>query len=110
MAQTVPGSPPPHSDWTVQTADRIEAVIEVVRDKTTVPVIKVARVVVYGLIAGVMGSVALVLLAVSVFRLHVYLPFNDEGRKVYVTYFGTGAIFLLLGTFLWRRRAPRNKG
>jgi uncharacterized membrane protein len=110
MTQTVPGSPPSGSDWTVQTADRIESVVEVVRDKTTVPVTKVARAVVYGLIAGVMGSVAMVLLAVAVFRLNVYVPVDRVGRKVYIAYFAVGAIFLLAGMFLWRKRVARNKG
>jgi hypothetical protein len=110
MSQTVPGTPPSGSDWTAQTADRIESVVEIVRDKTTVPVIKVARAVVYGLIAGVMGSLAMVLFAVAFFRLNVYLPFDEEGRKVYVAYFAVGAIFLLVGMFLWSKRAPRSKG
>src|ERR1700737_2807996 len=104
-----PGSPSSASDWTVQTADRIESAIEVVRDKTTVPVTKAARSVVYGLVAGVVGSIAFVLLVIAVLRLHVYLPFNPEGRKVYATYLALGAIFLLIGMFLWRRRVPRSK-
>ena len=110
MAQTVPRTPPPARDWTAQGADRIESIVETVRDKTTVPVTKVARGAVYGLIAAVMGLLALILVVVGLFRLHVYLPFGNEGRKVYITDLGLGAIFLGVGMLLWRRRSPRTKG
>jgi hypothetical protein len=109
MAQTVSPKPSSGRDWTVETVDRIESIVETVREKTTVPVTKAARAVVYGLIAAVMGALALLLLVIGLFRLHVYLPFNDEGRKVYATYLGLGAIFVGLGVFVWRRRLPRMK-
>jgi hypothetical protein len=110
MSQTLSSSPPPGRDWTAEAADRIESVVETVRDKTTVPVTKVARAIVYGLIAAALGTLALVLMVIGLFRLHVYLPFDEEGQKVYATYFFLGAIFLLVGAFLWRKRAPRTKG
>jgi hypothetical protein len=109
MAQTVPRTPPPGRDWTVQTADRIESIVETVRDKTTVPLTKAARAIVYGLIAGVMGALALLLSLIGLFRLHVYLPLSDEGRKVYATYLGLGGLFIGIGVFLWRKRLPRTR-
>jgi hypothetical protein len=109
MVPPLSGSPPSRSDWTVETAERIESVVGTVREKTIVPVTKTARGVVYGLIAGVMGAVALVLLVIGLLRLHVYLPFDEEGQKVYATYLALGAIFLIFGMFLWRKRAPRTK-
>jgi hypothetical protein len=110
MAQIAPQSPA-GSDWTVEAADRIDAVVATVREKTTVPVQKVARAIVFGLIAAVLGIVAGVLAAIGLFRLHVYLPFgHNEGRKVWVTYAGVGAIFLAAGTLIWRNRKPRHKG
>ncbi|MDP9074249.1 MAG: hypothetical protein M3N98_08770 [Actinomycetota bacterium] len=110
MAQTAPRPSPSQRDWTEEAADRIEAVVVAVRDKTTVPIQKVARAVVYGLVAGVLGATALVLLVVAVFRLHVYLPFHPEARRVWVSYLGTGAIFLVVGLLLWHKRTPRAKG
>lgn len=94
------------SDWTVDVADRIESTVSTVRDKTTAPLTKVARGVVFGIIAAVTGVVALVLLVVAVLRLHVYLPFHPEGRRMWVAYVGLGAIFVLAGAFFWRRRTP----
>jgi hypothetical protein len=109
MAPPVSSPRPSHPDWTAETAERIESIVETVRDKTTVPVTKTARAVVYGLITAVMGVVAVVLLVIGLLRLHVYLPFDEEGQKVYATYFVLGAIFLVLGMFLWRKRAPKAK-
>lgn len=109
MAQVAPRPPAAGDDWTVKTADRIEEIVETVRDKTTVPVQKAARAVVYGLVAGVMGLLAFVLSVVGLFRLHRYIPLHQEARRVWVTYVGLGAIFLLAGMFLWRKRRPSSK-
>jgi protein-S-isoprenylcysteine O-methyltransferase Ste14 len=62
---------------------------------------------VYGLVAGLLGVTALVLLVVALFRLHVYLPFHPEGRRVWISYAGMGAIFVALGGFLWRKRTAQ---
>lgn len=107
MAQT--GSPPPEPgrDWTAEAADRIEAVVTAVREKTTVPVQKIAAAVVYGLVAAFVGVTALGVLLVGLVRLHVYLPFHPESRRVWLSYVVVGAIFAGLGGFLWRKRTAR---
>jgi hypothetical protein len=89
-------------------ADHIEFVVETVRDKTTVPVTKVARGVVFGLVAAAAGTTALILVVIAVVRLHVYLPFHPEGRRVWTSYAVLGAIFMLAGAFFWRKRAARD--
>ena len=103
MAQTAPRPPATSQDWPVLATDRIEAVVGTVREKTTVPVQKVARGIVYGLIAAIMALLALVLVVIGLLRLHVYLPFHPEGRRVWVSYVGIGAIFILVGALLWRK-------
>src|ERR1700722_12497979 len=96
--------PKPERDWTNEVADRIESVVTTVRDKTTVPVQKVASAVVYGLVAGLLGALALILLLVGGFRLlFAYLPFHPEGRRVWTTYMTLGAIFTVVGGFFWRK-------
>ncbi|HZQ27442.1 MAG TPA: hypothetical protein VFA94_07070 [Acidimicrobiales bacterium] len=98
-------------DWAVQAADTIERVVTGVRDKTTVPIITVARVLVFGLLAAVMGAVALILFSVGLVRvLDTYLtgPLDSHARAVWVTEAGLGGIFTLAGLFLWtRRRTPQ---
>src|SRR5438309_9145097 len=94
---------PAGQDWTVQAADRIESVVGTIRDKTVVPVTTVARGIVYGILAGVLGVMALLLLAVGAIRaLAVYLPFHvgeSHARSVWASYAIVGGIFVLLGWF-----------
>jgi hypothetical protein len=101
--------PVPTRDWTVDAVDRLDAVVDAVREKSTVPLTKVARAVVFGLVAVVFALLALVLFVIGLLRLHVYLPLNEEGRKIYATYIVLGAIFVLVGMFLWRLASPRTK-
>lgn len=90
-------------DWAAQTADRIDKVVAGVRDKTTGPVERVARVLVYGLVAAILGLTALVLLAIAVVRiLDVLLP-----GEVWSAHLLTGGIFTVLGAFLWRKRTAK---
>jgi hypothetical protein len=103
MAQTAPQPSQPDSDWTVQAADRIEAVVVAVRDNTTVPVQQGARAVTWGLFAAVMGIVALVLLVIGLIRLNVYLPVGDK-QKVWVADLIIGAIFVIAGWLFLRMR------
>lgn len=107
-ARSVTGTPT-DSDWTVAVADRIEGVVSTLRDRTTVPVTKVARAVVFGLIIATGGIAALVLLVIGLLRLHVYWPFEPGGRKLWVTYVGLGAIFVIVGALMWRKRTVRSK-
>jgi hypothetical protein len=108
MAEEAPPSKP-GGDWTVEVVHRIDTVVGTVRDKTTVPITKVARIVVYGLIAAVAAIIALWLSIVAVVRLAVvYLPFHPLSRRVWVVELALGAIFLAVGAFIWRKRWPAN--
>lgn len=96
-------------DWTVRATELIESTVGAVRTKTVVPLTKVARIVVFGLII-VMGAFAAALLfVIGLIRLvEVYLPFHPHARAVWLTYAGLGAIFALAGTFCMRRRVARS--
>ena len=110
MSQTDPPSPRPERDWTTEAADRIESIVTTVRDKTTRPIQKLAAVLVYGLVAAVVGIAALILLIAGLLRLHVYLPYHPEGRRVWTAYMALGAIFCLGGAFSWRSRRAKAEG
>lgn len=87
-------------DWAAQTADTIERVVGSVRGKTSEPLERVARIVVYGMVAAFLGIAAVVLLAVAVVRaLDIAIP--GEVWSAHVT---AGGIFAVLGLFLWRKR------
>ena len=98
-----PATPPAttSADWTVQVADTIESVVGSVRDKTAVPLETVARALVYGIVLGTMGVTALVLVTILLVRV------LDYAMPIWAAYLLLGAIFTLVGMFLWRkRRAP----
>jgi len=92
-------------DWSAQAADTIESVVGTIRDKTTVPLTTVARGIVYGIVAGVMGGAALLLLVIALVRvLDVYIPGN-----VWTVYAVVGGLFTVGGLLLWRMRRPKTK-
>ena len=93
----------PDQDWAADTADRIDHVVAVIRSKTSDRLVGVARLVVYGLLAAVMGIMALILLLVAAIRfLDAYIP-----RGVWIPYVALGAIFVVAGLFLWSKRTAK---
>lgn len=86
-------------DWTVRAADGIERVVTAIRDKTTFPLTTLARGLVYGLVAAVMGAAAVVVVAVgSVRAVDNYLP-----GRVWAAHVLVGGIFSTAGGLLLRR-------
>jgi len=95
--------PATDGDWAAQTADTIERVVGSVRGKTAEPLDRIARLLVYGLVAGILGIAAVVLLAVAVVRgLDVAIP-----GEVWSAHAVAGGIFTLAGLFLWRKRSAK---
>lgn len=90
----------PTEDWPARIADTVEHGVALVRDRTTAPLVQAARFVVYGLVAGVLGTAALVLVAIGIVRLlDVLVP-----AEVWAAHLITGGIFALVGLLLWSRR------
>jgi hypothetical protein len=103
-----PAGPGATDDWTVQVADRIESVVQTVRTRTTVPITKLAQILVFGIILAGVGLTLAVLLVIAVVRLaDSYWWFHPYARRVWVTYAVLGAIFLLSGAFFMRKRTAR---
>jgi putative Ca2+/H+ antiporter (TMEM165/GDT1 family) len=97
------------ADWPVQAADAIERVVGGVRDKTTGPAITLARGVVYGTFAAIIGIAVLTMLAVIAVRvLDVYLPESVTGdENTWLAHLIVGIVFCLLGMFSWAKRSRR---
>jgi hypothetical protein len=95
-------------DWTVQAADTIDRVVTTIRSKTSDPLVGIARWIVFGLLAAVVGSMALVLLAIGAVRaLVVYLPVGDD--RVWAAQLIVGGIFVVAGLLLFRSARPRGE-
>ncbi len=92
----------PESDWTDQVTDLVVHLVDTTRGRTTGPILKLARVVVYGFVAlvvlGVVGVLGLALIGRSLSLIPV---------DIWISYLGLGALLVLSGLFLWSRRKPR---
>src|SRR5829696_3266688 len=90
------------ADWTTDLLDRLDHYIDVVRSNTTDRLVKIARLVVFGVIAVILGSMAALIGLIFLVRiLDVVLP-----REVWLPYTLLGAIFLAGGMFLWSKKSP----
>lgn len=97
----------PVDDWPAKASATIVGYVGTVRDKTTGPALSASRVAVYALamamIAMVVAILALVLLVRLLVVLTGYVPGIDEG-EVWLAYFIVGALFMLPGMYLWRKK------
>jgi hypothetical protein len=102
----LPAPSPPDRDWAAQAADTIERVVGSIRDKTTGPALTMARGVVYGTFAALVGTACLVvLLAGTVRLLDNYLPDAVFGEDhIWAVYLILGLLFVIAGGALWGRR------
>ncbi len=90
----------PSNDWVTQATDALDRIVGVVRDRAVRPALTGARAVVYGTLALIVGSVAVVLLVVTTVRvLDVYIP-----GDVWIPYTIIGGIFFLGGVLVFPRR------
>jgi vacuolar-type H+-ATPase subunit I/STV1 len=87
------------TSWPSQAADTVERLVATVRDKTTGPLLKVVRAIVFGFVALVLGLVAFTILAIAAVRLLTLIP-----GGVWVGYLIAGGVFLLVGFGFWSRR------
>ena len=94
---------PAQPDWAAQTADTIERAVVGLRSKTTDPIERVVRIVVYGIVAAVLGITVVVLLTIALVRaLDIVLPSGVWAADLLL-----GGIFTIVGLFLWTRRRGR---
>jgi hypothetical protein len=99
---------PSTSDWPAQATDTIVNLVDQVRAKTTGPAITVARGLVFGIIVGVLGVVAAVLLLIFSIRLTTeLLDLVWDGAGVWLTYLIYGVLFTVVGGIVFGRRHIR---
>jgi hypothetical protein len=94
---------PAGAQWPAQAADLVVEVVDAVRDKTTTPVLTIARAVVYGTAIVFLAITSVVLLIVAMIRfIDVWLP-----GDVWSAYLLLGTLMLVGGLVLWATRRPR---
>ena len=96
-----------NDDWPAQASAKIVGYVEQVRDKTTGPALVASRTAVYMAAIGLIAFVLLIVMLLLLFRFLVvatgYLPFVEPNES-WVAHYILGAIFLLAGVFLWRKK------
>ncbi|MGH9065029.1 MAG: hypothetical protein ACRDZQ_09600 [Acidimicrobiales bacterium] len=90
--------------WPAKAAESLEHVVGTVRSKSVRPLQTIARALVFGLIAAVMGVVLLILMAVGTIRVLNVYAFPGEEWASYVL---VGGIFALAGLFVSSRKQAR---
>jgi len=90
----------PAPEWAVEALDKVDELVGKVRANTTERLVRVARVVVFGLLAVIMATMAGVLAVIGLIRgLDEVLP-----GPVWGVYVLLGAIFTGAGAFLWSKK------
>ena len=102
----MPANPLTDPNWALETTDTLVSYIDLVRSKTTQNVVYAARAVVFGLIAVIVGTFALVILFVMLMRgLQALLELATTWeRAVYLSYLIVGAVFTIAGIVLFKKR------
>ena len=90
-------------DWADQVTDLIVDTVDKVRERTTGPVLEISKGIVQGVVALLILTPILVLFFAGAVRLLNWAIPGD----VWIAYAIMGVLMLLLGSFLWSRRAPR---
>lgn len=91
------------ADLPAKAADAVDLLVDSVFDRVIRPLMIVARAVVFGLLAGSLVLMILVLASVGLVRL---LDVYAFGGRVWISYAVIGGLFTLLGGFAWSRRRP----
>ncbi len=87
-------------DWATQLVDTFESAVGSVRAKTSEPATKFVKYAVFGVMASGLLILLIAFLIIGLVRLaNNYLPWG-----VWLAYFVIGAVFLLAGSVLWRKR------
>jgi hypothetical protein len=102
----MPGNPLTDPKWADEMTDTVVTTVRTIREKTTVPLVYAARGVVFGLLAAILGMVALVLLVIMLLRgLQALLDLAVTWeRAVYLSYLILGALFSLVALVLFKKR------
>ncbi len=104
----MPSNPFTDPNWAPDLADTVEKVVGTIRDKTTTKVVLVVRAMVFGIVIGFAGLVALIMLVIIGTKLLQRIVniggAIDADSAVWVSYLLMGAVFLLISIVAMRKR------
>lgn len=100
------GNPLSDPNWATDMTETIVSTVDKIRDRTTTPVVMVARGLVFGLLGGILSIAALVLLVVGLSRGLINLiewPL-DHDTAVWVSHATVGGLLVLAGSVCMAKR------
>lgn len=103
------GNPLTDPNWASDFTETIIDTVDKVRNRTTKPIVMVARGLVFGLLSTFLGLMALVLLLVGLSRALINLlewPF-DHDSAVWITHIVLGSLLCLAGAIFMVRRQSK---
>lgn len=102
----MPANPLTDPNWATETTEKVVRIVGTVRDKTTTPVVHVARALVFGVLAAFLGLFALFMFLIGLTRgIQALLDLGmSDARSVYVSYLIIGGILSLAGLLLFTKR------
>lgn len=103
----MPGNPLTDPNWAATTADTVERVVTMVREKSTDKIVMLARGLVFGLVIAFGAIAAIVLLLIVLTRgLQSILDASglEHATAVWISYFVIGGILCLGGAFCMAKR------
>lgn len=90
-------------DWATDLTDRLDDIVAKVRAQTTDRIRRVVRLIIYGLVAVLMGGMAAVLAVIAAVRAADRLI----PQEVWLAYLIMGGLFTAAGGLLWSKRERR---
>jgi len=107
----MPSNPLTDPNWAADVTDKIVDTIDKVRDRTTKPIVYLARGLVFGLLSAFLGVMALGLVLIGLSRGLINLmewPL-DHDTAVWVSYLVLGGLLCLIGALCMIRRQGKDK-
>lgn len=103
------GNPLNDPYWASDVTDTIVSTIDKVRDRTTTPVVMIARGLVFGLLCTFLGLFILVVFLVGLTRgvIAIFEAPLDHDTSVWVSYYLIGGVLLLVGSICMIKRQSR---
>ncbi len=95
------------ADLPTRSADLVDTLVELLRDRAVRPLTLATRAVVFGIIILAASLVSLVLVSITLIRLLTVYAFDG---RVWLSDLVVGAVFVIAGLLAWRRRADRSVG
>lgn len=96
-----PSAHPSEPNWADQVTDLVVDVVDTVRDKTTGPVLKGARGVVFGTVAVIVLFAVAIVAVIGAGRALALIPLAE-----WIVYASLGGVLCLLGFGVWSKRFP----